>query len=79
MTITNTGGTDAAIQAATGTVAGLMSSADKNKLDAAIEGADLSLSTTGTTNVINNTGGTGVTLQGATASNAGLMMNGSTP
>ena len=73
--VENTGGQDATINAATASLAGIMSSSDKAKLDAAISGADLSVTKSATQNVINNTGGSGVTLSGATASLAGLMTN----
>lgn len=71
--ITNSGGVDATLNAATTSLAGVMSDTDKVKLDAAITAANLSLAKTTTDNTISNDAGTGVALTPATASVAGLL------
>ena len=69
-------GTNATIPAATVTLAGVLSSADKSKLDGIGAGATLSnlgFSRTGTTLTLTNSGGTGVVLPSASTAEAGLM------
>ena len=73
VTINNSGGQDATINAATTLLAGVMSNTDKFNLDAAIQSVNLSLSRTNTGNTINNDQGDGVSLLAASSSFAGLM------
>jgi hypothetical protein len=73
ISLINSGGQDTTIAAATTSLAGVMTNADKQKVDAAITAANLSLSKNSTSNTINNDAGTGVSLSAATASVAGLM------
>ncbi len=70
-------GTDATIPAATPSLAGLMTAADKTKIDglpSTVPSTDLALgSVTATTQDITNTNGTGFTLPSSTVTDAGLM------
>lgn len=75
--VTSDTGTDATVSAATTSVAGVMSAADKTKLDGIAAGAvantNLSSSPTATTVVIASDTGTDATLAAATGSVAGVM------
>ncbi len=80
LTVNSDTGTDATLPAATTSVAGVMTAADKTKLDGIAAGAqvnvptDLSLGTiTNTTIPLNSSTGTDVTLPAATPSTAGLL------
>jgi hypothetical protein len=74
--ITNSGGSDTTLPAATTTLAGVMTGADKTKLDGIATGATLTnLGNTpgASTVVITNSGGNNTTLPAATVSLAGVM------
>ena len=77
--VTNTAGTDATIAAATTSLAGVMTAADKTKLDGIAAGAqvnvatNLTYSTASTTGTVNSSTGTNATIPAATTSLAGLM------
>ena len=73
VSLINSGGQDTTIAAATTSLAGVMTNADKQKVDAAIEAVNLSLTRNSTSNTINNDQGTGVSLSAATSSFAGVM------
>jgi hypothetical protein len=72
-TINNSGGLSTAINSATTSLAGLMSSSDKTLLGTFLTTVDLSYTRTSTTVTITNTGGNNVTLPAASTSNAGVM------
>jgi hypothetical protein len=80
--VTSSTGANAALPAATPSVAGLLTSADKTKLDSIAAGAqvnvgtNLGISGTGNTRTITSSTGSNVTVPVATASNAGLMATG---
>ena len=74
--IGNTGGNDTTLPAATTSLAGVLTGADKTKLDGISAGAtssDLSQTTAATTVTVTNTGGTDAVLPAATTSTAGVM------
>ena len=79
VTVTSSTGDNATISEASGSAAGVMSTAHHDKLDGIASGAEvnvatnLSKTTTTTTNVIASSTGTNVTLNEATGSAAGLM------
>jgi hypothetical protein len=76
VTVESDTGTDGTIEAATTSLAGVMSSSDKSKLDSIAFGATISnlgSSLTATSITITNSGGMGVGLAGATTSIAGLL------
>ena len=72
-TIVNSGGASTTINAATTSLAGLMTSSDKTLLGTFLTRVDLSQNRTTTTVTITNTGGNGVILPSATTSFAGVM------
>lgn len=75
--IGNTGGNDTTLPAATGALAGVLTAADKTKLDGISTGAtvsDLSNTPSASDVLIGNTGGTDTTLPAATGSLAGVMV-----
>lgn len=71
--ITNTGGDDAQIPAATTSLAGVMTAADKTKLDSVVQNVNLATTTTTTNVTVTNTGGNNATIEEATSSRAGVM------
>ena len=77
--VTSSTGTDATLTAATTSLAGVMTSADKSKLDGIAAGAqvnvatNLGVTTTTTSNTITSSTGTNATIGEATSSAAGLM------
>ena len=77
--VTSSTGTDATLAAATTSLAGVMTSADKSKLDGIAAGAqvnvatNLGVTTTTTSNTITSSTGTNATIGEATGSAAGLM------
>jgi hypothetical protein len=80
-TVTSSTGTDATLPAATTSLAGLLTGADKTKLDGIAAGAqvnvatNLTYSTAATTGTVNSSTGTNATIPAATTSLAGLMTN----
>lgn len=78
ITVTSSTGSDAAIPAATPTVAGVMTAADKAKLDGIAAGAQVNVatnlghSTTATTVTVTSSTGNNTTLPAATATAAGV-------
>jgi len=79
--ITSSTGTNATLSSATTSLAGVMSSADKTKLDGIAAGAqvnvatNLTYSTAATTGTVNSSTGTNATIPAATTTLAGLMTN----
>lgn len=73
VTITNSAGSDAQIDPATATLAGVMTAADKVKLDGLVQNVDLANITTPDNVTITNTGGANTTIQEATGTRAGVM------
>jgi hypothetical protein len=79
--ITSSTGSNATLNSATTSLAGVMSSADKTKLDGIAAGAqvnvatNLTYSTATTTGTVNSSTGTNATIPAATTSLAGLMTN----
>jgi len=80
--VTSSTGANAALPAATPSVAGLLTSADKTKLDSIAAGAQVNVATnlgitgTGNARAITSSTGSNVSVPMATASNAGLMATG---
>jgi hypothetical protein len=81
VTIVSSDGTNASIPAATTSVAGVMTGADKTKLDGIASGAqvnvatNLGYTTAATTGTVTSSTGTNATLPAATTALAGLMTN----
>lgn len=73
VTVVNSGGQDTNINAATAALAGLMTAADKVKLDAAVESVDLANTRDSTSVTITNTAGNNTTLAAATTGLAGVL------
>ena len=74
--VTSSTGTDATIQGATTSFAGLLTATDKTKLDSVASNAtqsNLSASVSSTAITVSNSGGTGLTLPSATTNSAGLL------
>lgn len=71
-TVTNTGGTDATIPQATGSLAGVLSAADKAKLDT-LSAVNLTTNQQPTETIINNSGGGNATIVSATTTSSGVM------
>jgi hypothetical protein len=81
-TVTSSTGTNVTVPEATATLAGLLTGADKTKLNSIATGAQVNVATnlgitgTGNTRTITSSTGSNVTVPVATASNAGLMATG---